>query len=147
MDIDSIVVRLLGRDEAAVLADVADGVFDYDVQPELAEEFLGDSRHHLAVALDGQTVVGMASAFHYVHPDKRPQMFLNEAGVAPPYQGRGLGRRLVQTLLTHAATLGCTEAWIATEVDNIAARKAYAAAGGVEDEKPCTVFTFRPERS
>lgn len=46
---------------------VAPDVFDHEPDPELAREFLADSRHHLAVALtqEGQ-VAGMASGVHYV---------------------------------------------------------------------------------
>ena len=55
-------------------------------------EFLADSRHHLAVAVDEGRVVGMASAVHYVHPDKPPELWINEVGVAPTHRGLGIGR-------------------------------------------------------
>jgi hypothetical protein len=55
--------------------------------PVLTPQFLSDPRHHLAVAIDEGWVVGMASAVHYVHPDKAPQLFINEVAVTPPYQG------------------------------------------------------------
>ena len=44
--------RLLNAGDAAALDRVADGVFDAEIQPQLAQEFLGDVRHHLAVAID-----------------------------------------------------------------------------------------------
>lgn len=65
-------VRLLGPDDADVLKNVMDGVFDNAVDMRLTGEFLRDLRHHLAVALDNGTVVGMASALHYIHPDRPP---------------------------------------------------------------------------
>jgi hypothetical protein len=73
-------IRLLGPGEAAVLDRVAEGVFDNPVGPRWAAEFFADPRHHLAVALDGGVVIGMASAVHYVHPDKPPQLWVNEVG-------------------------------------------------------------------
>ena len=136
-----VAVRLLGADDAPVLDRVADGVFDHAVHPRWCAEFLADPRHHLAVALDGQVVVGMASGVHYVHPDKAPQLFVNEVGVAPTHEGRGIGRRLVAALLAHARTLGCTEAWVLTSPDNAAARRMYGVAGAIEDE-PTMMLTF-----
>lgn len=139
----TIVVRMLGSDEAVVLANVAEGVFDDRVRPELAAEYLSDARLHLAVALDVDLVVGMASGVHYVHPDKPAQLFINEVGVAPSHQRRGLGRRLIQTLLAHGRELGCYEAWVATEVDNEPARQLYLSTGGIADPTPAIVYTYR----
>jgi aminoglycoside 6'-N-acetyltransferase I len=124
---------MLGRDDAPVLERVAAEVFDQAIDPELAAEFLGDPRHHLAVAIDEGVVVGMASGVHYVHPDKPAELWVNEVGVAPAYQRRGIGRRLMLALFERARELGCAEAWVGTETTNTAARGLYAAVGGKED--------------
>ena len=124
-------VRLLGPGDASALHRVAPEVFDRPIDPRWSAEFLADPRHHLAVALDADVVVGMASAVHYVHPDKPPQLWINEVGVAPTHQGQRIGRRLFDTLLEHARTLGCTEAWVLTDDEkNRAAHALYASAGG-----------------
>jgi aminoglycoside 6'-N-acetyltransferase I len=145
MSSESIVVRMLNEADVAVLERVAVDVFDNEVRPALVREFLSDARHHLAVAIDEGVVVGMASAFHYVHPDKPAQMFINEVGVAPTHHRRGLGRRLVDELLRAARKLGCTDAWVATEVDNVAARRLYTSTGGVEDEPRACVYLYKLE--
>jgi ribosomal protein S18 acetylase RimI-like enzyme len=140
----TIAVRVLGRDEAPVLDNVVDGVFDYPVDPRWCAEFFADPRHHLAVALDGELVVGIASGVHYVHPDKPPDLWINEVGVAPTHEGRGLGRRLVATLVAHGASLGCAEAWVLTSPTNEAAKRMYRAAGSVPEEELSVMFTYRP---
>ena len=118
-------------------------MFDNAVDAQLALEFLSDSRHHLAVALsEAGVVVGMASAVHYVHPDKPPQMFINEVGVSQAHEGQGLGKRLVAALLDRAARLGCTEAWTATEPDNARAQALYTRSGGIKDPTPFVMYTF-----
>jgi aminoglycoside 6'-N-acetyltransferase I len=122
----------LGPGDEGVLNRVAPGVFDGPVSAALVREFLCDARHHLAVALDGDLVVGMASGVHYVHPDKPPELWINEVGVAPTHRRRGLGRRVVSALLESAGAHGCTQAWVLTEPGNGAARALYRAAGGVE---------------
>jgi ribosomal protein S18 acetylase RimI-like enzyme len=136
------VIRMLGPDEASVLTNVAAEVFDQDVQPDLATAFLHDQRHHLAVALEGTLVIGMASAVHYIHPDKPAQLFINEVGVTPTHQRQGIGRQLIATLLEHGQALGCNEAWVCAEPDNEAARNLYSSAGGGNPE-PFVLFSFR----
>ncbi len=86
-------------------------------------------------------VVGMASGLHYVHPDKAPQMFVNEVAVAPAFQRRGLGRRLVGALLEHGRGLGCGEAWVLTEASN-AALAMYSGAGCVAVGEPVVMVEF-----
>jgi ribosomal protein S18 acetylase RimI-like enzyme len=136
-------IRVLGPDDEQVLARVAPGVFDHDVDPALSAEFLHDPRHHLAVALDGDVVVGFASGVHYVHPDKPAELWINEVGVAPSHQRQGLGRRLLQALFEHGRGLGCREAWVLTSPANAAAVRMYEAAGGVDMADPPVMFTFR----
>lgn len=136
-------VRLLQARDTHLLENVADGVFDNPVDRALTGEFLADPRHHLAVACDTDArIVGMASAVHYVHPDKRAQLFINEVGVAPTHQSQGIGRRLIAALLELAGALHCTEAWVATEPGNHAARALYAGAGGQEEPAPFVMYTF-----
>lgn len=136
-------IRLLGPADAAVLDAVAPGVFDGAVQPRWWAEFLADPRHHLAVAMDDGLVVGMASAVHYVHPDKAPELWVNEVGVAASHRGRGLATRLVQALLAHARSLGCVQAWVLTSPGNEAACRAYERAGGVVFGEPIAMYEFR----
>lgn len=123
-------VRLATEAEADLLGQVAPDVFDHPIDPRWAADFLTDPRHHLAVALDEGVVVGMASAVHYVHPDKAPELWINEAGVAPTHQRKGLATRMLQILLDHAISLGCTAAWVLTEPDNEPARALYSRLGG-----------------
>lgn len=135
-------IRILEAGDAAILANVADDVFDAALDASLVDEFLRDPRHHLAVAIDRQQVVGCASGVHYVHPDKRAQMFINEVGVAATHQGRGIGKALVERLLDRARRLGCEEAWVLTERDNQAAMRLYASAGGEQSPEDAVMFTF-----
>jgi GNAT superfamily N-acetyltransferase len=139
----TVTVRILNPDEAAVLDRVAEDVFDEPVDARWAAEFLGDPRHHLAVAIEGEQVVGFASGVHYVHPDKPPEFWVNEVGVSPAHQKRGVGRRLLAALFERARAVGCAQAWVGTERTNAPARRLYAAAGGVEEPEDFVIVTFR----
>jgi len=137
-----VTIRVLGTADASVLDRVASDVFDNDIDGRWAAEFFSDPRHHLAVALDDdRVVVGMASAVHYVHPDKPPELWVNEVGIAPSHQRQGIGRALLEALFARGRELGCGEAWVLTEDANTAARGLYAAAGGVET--PVVMVSFR----
>jgi aminoglycoside 6'-N-acetyltransferase I len=135
-----IIIRLLRPADLPLFDRVADGVFDHAIDRRLASEFLADPRHHMVVALRGDEVVGMASAVHYLHPDKPPELWVNEIGVAPMHRSQGIGKRLLLALFAHGRTLGCREAWLGTEATNHAARCLYAATGGME--APMVYVTF-----
>jgi GNAT superfamily N-acetyltransferase len=138
----SISIRILGPDDGVVLQHVAPDVFDNPIDARWSAEFLADPRHHLVVAIEDGLVVAMATALHYIHPDKPPELWVNEVGVAPTHQGRGIGRQTLAALLAHAKTLGCQEAWVLTSTDNAAARRMYAAVGGREEAESPVMITF-----
>jgi ribosomal protein S18 acetylase RimI-like enzyme len=136
-------IRLLGPGDEATLQNIHPDVFDLPVRDGLVREFLEDPRHHLAAAIEGR-VVGFASAVHYVHPDKDPELWINEVEVAPDHRGRGLGKELLRALLVLAAELGCGEAWVLTEPDNAAAIGLYRSLGGVRARTDSVMFSFIP---
>jgi GNAT superfamily N-acetyltransferase len=139
----AVLVRLLGQSDGAVLDHVAPDVFDNPIDQQWLAEFLCDSRHHMAVAIDEAAVVGFASAVHYIHPDKPPELWVNEVGVAPSHQNLGIGRRLLKTLFDRARELNCAQAWVLTSRSNAAARRMYAAVGGTEDAEDPLMVAFR----
>ena len=140
MDIEFNLATLADLDK---LIEVGDDLFDHPIKPNRAKEFLEDPRHHLFLAYDEGQVVGMVSAFHYVHPDKDPNLFINEAGVVDSYQNKGIGRMLVQKMLEYGKSeLGCIEAWVATMESNEQARRSYQAAGGTEEKERVVLIEF-----
>ncbi len=61
-------------------------------------------------------------------------------GVTPNFQRRGVARRLVDEVLTWGKALGCHQAWIVTDIDNIAARALYAGRGATAE--PIVMFSW-----
>jgi aminoglycoside 6'-N-acetyltransferase I len=143
MSSDTVEVKLLSVQDVAVLDRVETDVFDFPVQRALAEQYLSTPGNLLAVATASGVVVGMASAIAYVHPDKPLQLFINEVGVAQRVHGQGIGKRLTHALLEHGRERGCTEAWVATERNNRAARALYSSLGGVEEKDHAVVYTWQ----
>lgn len=108
-------IILTGPGNAPLFDNLHDDVFDGPVRPDLLQEYLADPRLHMVVArVDGQ-IVGMITGLHHIHPDKPPQMWVNELGVATHVRRRGIATALMQALTDHARSLGCTEIWVVAD--------------------------------
>jgi len=125
-------IKVLQRGDDPVLMNVAEGLFDHPIDAKLTKEFLEDPRHHIAVAIDNGTVVGFASGVHYIHPDKPPELWVNEVGVAPTHQRRGLGKAVLQALFEVGKLHSCAAAWVLTHRSNPDAMALYSSVGGTE---------------
>lgn len=136
----ALTIRELRDGDEAVLERVAHGVFDRCVQHHWLRDFLRDPAHHLIVAIEDDVVVGMISAVVFLHPDKAPQLWINEIGVGSAHQRRGIGRALVDETLALGRALRCTCAWLGSEPENFTAHRLYERAGG--SGAPCVLFTF-----
>ena len=142
----SVEIRLLNEGDADVLANVVPGTFDNPIDDRGTRDFLSDDRHHLAVAIDGDRVVGFVSAVHYAHPDKRyPEMWINEVQVAPTHRRRGVAKAMLTRILQHARDLKCTEAWVLTDRDNAPATSLYSTLGGEAGSDGGLMFSFTLE--
>lgn len=136
-------IKVLEQGEEYLLEKCESGVFDDPLIAEATAAFLADPRHHLAVAIERGVVVGFASAVHYVHPDKeKPELWVNEVGVAPTKRGHGLGKKLLAALLDVARDLGCSEGWVLTDRSNSPAMRLYESVGGEAAPTDQVMFTF-----
>ena len=135
----------LSADNSGMLVHIAPEVFDHEINHEYLAAFLEDPRHVMFIATDGSTVVGMASGFEYFHPDKPPQLWINEVGVASTHRRQGIGRRLVDALVGYAKDRRCVYAWLGTEADNTAAQRCFGAHPEVEEPQPFLLYEWNFE--
>jgi GNAT superfamily N-acetyltransferase len=135
-------VRIFTQVDASLLDHVAPDVFDEPIDANWSAEFLADSRHHLAAAIEDGIIVGIASAVHYVHPDKPPELWINEVGVAETHRRRGIARQLLQALFERGRGLGCSQAWVLADQSNTVAHRLYESAGGEAAPEPAIMFEF-----
>jgi ribosomal protein S18 acetylase RimI-like enzyme len=123
----SVEIRRAGPGDAELFERVADDVFDYAVDPATLAGYLATPGHHLVVAIAGGEVVGQAAAVLHRHPDERPvELYIDELAVAPAFRRRGIARLMLDELFALGRELGCHEAWVGTEHDNVAATSLYA---------------------
>ncbi len=121
---------------------VAEDVFDNPIDEAFAHEFLNDPRHHVVVATAKDKIVGFVSAVHYIHPDKPPELWINEMAVAPPYQRHGLGTAILKEMLQLGKGIGCKNAWVLTDRSNESANLLYQSAGGQVGSDETVMYEF-----
>ncbi|MDP2258389.1 MAG: GNAT family N-acetyltransferase [Caulobacter sp.] len=127
------IVRLTTAN-AGLLRNVAEDVFDTDVVPSRLRAYLAEPVNLMIVAVDGDLVVGQAAAVIHKHPDKPDELYIDEVGVSPDWRRRGIAQRMMEALFALGGSMGCQASWLATEVDNLPARRLYESFGenGVE---------------
>jgi ribosomal protein S18 acetylase RimI-like enzyme len=141
----SIEIVLLCNANAELLKNIAPEVFDDEINLQYLGAFLGDPRHIMYLAVDNKVVVGMASAVEYFHPDKPPQLWINEVGVALSHRKQGIGRKLVQVLVTAAKDRGCIYAWLGTDMENVAAQACFSSVSEVENPQQFLLYEWELE--
>jgi hypothetical protein len=72
--------RLLDTSDSELVHRAAPGAFDYAIDDRQCDAFMCDPNHLLAVCIDDGVIVGMVSAVRYYHPDKLPELWINEVG-------------------------------------------------------------------
>ncbi len=122
----TIEIRRLGPGDAAHFDRVAEGVFDRAVEAGRLAAYLAMPGHYFIAAFaDGEMVGQLAAVLHH-HPDLRPiELYIDELGVAPAFQRRGIAGRLLETAVALGRELGCAAAWVGTEPHNLPAHMLY----------------------
>lgn len=127
-------IRKLGARDLPLLLALPEGLFDNAIDPVQAQAFLADPMNLLFMAYADDKGVGMASATLLRHPDKAPQLFINEVATRAEYRGRGIGKALCRRVIMTARSLGCKSVWLGTEAENTEGRALYRSLGGTETE-------------
>jgi ribosomal protein S18 acetylase RimI-like enzyme len=115
----------LGPGDAAAMARLAPEVLDASVDPDWLAGFLEDPGHIIIVARVDEVVVGQLAAIIHHHPDRPPDLYIDDLAVTPALRRQGIAQRLLDDAMVLGAQLGCAQAWIVTETDNAPARALY----------------------
>jgi aminoglycoside 6'-N-acetyltransferase I len=118
-------IREVKAGDAALFDRMGEAVFDKAIDPARLAAYLAEPGHHMLVALQDGVVVAQVAAVIHRHPDKRTELYIDEVGVTPALQRQGIAGRMLDRMLTLGKALGCEEAWVGTEPDNIAAKRLY----------------------
>ena len=122
-------LRHVTTGDEALFERVAEGVFDEPVDPARLAAYLAEPGHHMIVALKDGEVVAQCAAVIHRHPDKVTELYIDEVGVAPALHRQGIARKMLDAMFALGKSLGCGEAWVGTEPDNLPARGLYESRG------------------
>jgi len=114
----------------ALLARVAEDVFDDAIDPAHVAAYVAAGDHALYVAVRDGVVIGQARAVLHRQPDSGADIYIDNLGVAPEAKRQGVATALVDALVAWGkAATPCRSVWVATEPDNEEANGFYAAHG------------------
>lgn len=114
---------------AAILARVADDVFDEDIDSARVAAYLATPGHFMVLAVADGEVVGQACGVIHRHLDLPTELYIDNLGVAEDFRRQGIASRLLDDLVAWGRSEGCEEAWVATEPDNDPACALYGRRG------------------
>ncbi len=123
----SFVIKRMQPGDEAIFDDVAPDVFDEDIVAARLRACLAEPSHLMVLALEAGTVVGQCRGMLHRNPDEPSQLYVDNLGVTPSHQRRGVARALMAELCGWGRERGCKGGWVATELDNDAANAFYAA--------------------
>jgi ribosomal protein S18 acetylase RimI-like enzyme len=126
MDIE---IKQLVAGDDAVLSRVAIDVFDEAIDANWLAAYLAEETHHMIVAIKNGEVVGQIRAILHKYPDRADELYIDNLGVTPSLQRQGIASKLLNAILELGKKLGCEDAWLATERDNIQAKGFYESYG------------------
>jgi aminoglycoside 6'-N-acetyltransferase I len=135
---NTIAIHRITPANTVLLDDIAPDVFDAPIDATRLSAYVAERNHALFIATDADTVVAQGRGMVHHSPDEAPVLYIDNFGVAPTHQRRGIGTRLFAALRAWAKDEGATTVWLATETDNEQAKAFYAALGLT----PSTVVYF-----
>jgi len=118
-------IHRLSRANAALLDQVAPDVFDHEIDPGRLAAYLAEPGHLMVLAVEARLVVGQCAAVIHRHPDQPTELYIDNLGVAPDFKRRGIASKMVDEMFAWGRSLGCEEAWVGTEPDNVEGRGFY----------------------
>ncbi|TCC22131.1 GNAT family N-acetyltransferase [Kribbella speibonae] len=103
-----------------------------------ALERSGDPASFVYVAEDDDGIAGFVSGQQRTHWSGDPELYVGELVVAPAYEGRGVGRALMDAVTAHARRCGLSTISLETGAANANARAFYGRLGFAEEDVKLT---------
>ena len=106
-------------------------------------KLVDDKRCYLFAATIDDTVVGYALAYRFPSLYASGNLaYLYDIDVKPELRRRGIGRRLVETLIAHLKNDDVRELWLGTGVDNIEGQALFSATGAIKTGERFNDYTY-----
>ncbi len=97
-----------------------------DVRDRLLDGLRANPMTRIFLAWDGATAVGLATCFiGFSSFAARPLINIHDLTVVDEHQRKGIGRRLIESVVEHANSLNCSSVTLEVRMDNVPARSLY----------------------
>ena len=108
------------------------------------QKLMSRESFHVYVALEGEQVIGGLSAYELdMFDEEVTEMFIFEIGVNKHHRKRGVARMLIEALEATCREKGIKVAFVATFMDNEAARQLYTSTGGTMEVVPLFTYNWK----
>jgi len=111
-------------------------------RPDKLKKYLESENTLLLLAKDGEKIVGAVLCYILPHPAGEDTLYVHEFDTHPDYRRQGIGTKMIHELQKIAKEKGLSEAWLATETDNIAANSFYKSLYPTETE-PSVTYAYK----
>ena len=118
-------IKRMRPGDETVFERIAPDVFDEPIHPERMRVYLSTPGHLMVLALADGVVVGQCAAVVHHHPDKVDELYIDEVGTASTHRRQGIARAMMAEMFAWGRELGCADAWLGTELDNVEANGLY----------------------
>jgi len=132
--------RRLGPHDVELLLSTAPDVFDNPVNLDRARSFLVDPRNILIVAMEDGQVIGQIACVVHLHVDAPADLYIDNLGVTPDKQRRGIARELIRLAREAGRAYGISTTWLAVDPDNDVAQELYRRTGA--SGAPALMFSY-----
>ncbi|MDA0369497.1 MAG: GNAT family N-acetyltransferase [Proteobacteria bacterium] len=122
-------IERITEKNVGLLSDIAPDVFDGPIDPTHLANYLSAPGHALFVAEEGGLIVGQVRGVVLHQPDTSPILYIDNLGVAPTHQRRGIATRLFHAVCAWGDTSGAGAMWVSADADNDEATAFYTALG------------------
>lgn len=134
------------KEDTAIINFIIENIFDNsDEKPTTnhLEKLLTDDRTYLLAAVFEDNVVGYALAYRFPSLYASDYLaYLYDIEVLMKYRRKGVGRLLIETLLTHLKSDGVSELWLGTATDNLEGQALFSSTGGIKSGETFNDFTY-----
>jgi len=134
-------IRRITATDADLFSRIEEEVFDEPVDPRRLAAYLREPGHLMILAMEDGLVVGQCAAVVHKHPDKSDELYVDEVGVGRHHLRQGIATAMMREMFAWGRELGCEDAWLGTELDNVPATRLYHSLGG--EEGTIRYFEFR----
>ena len=139
----AITCRRMASGDEALVTKIAQDVFDGPIDRGQLETYLASPGHLMVLAFEADLVVGQCMAIVHHNPCKANELYIDELGTSSHHLRQGIATKMLHEIFAWAREMNCTEAWLATELENLAANRLYEKLGALKDTVRSYQFDLR----